>query len=173
MARGSFQDEVPKSRVNIKYVKRTDGAAEEVELPLKLLMVGDYTMREDNTGVEDRKRISVTRDNFNDVMKEQKLNLNFSVKNVLSEDPDAMLNVDLDFESMKHFNPEHIARQIPELATMLEVRNLLKDLRGRVVNNADFRRKLASVIKDPDKLKSLEDQLDNIAPLGKNQASEE
>ncbi|MCP4659529.1 MAG: type VI secretion system contractile sheath small subunit, partial [bacterium] len=45
----SFQKEIPPSRVNIRYVKYTGGAQEEVELPLKLLLLGDYTLREDDT----------------------------------------------------------------------------------------------------------------------------
>ncbi|HEX4496186.1 MAG TPA: type VI secretion system contractile sheath small subunit, partial [Thermoanaerobaculia bacterium] len=42
MARNrSFQNEIPPSRVNIRYVKKTDGAQEKIELPLKLLLLGD------------------------------------------------------------------------------------------------------------------------------------
>ena len=37
----------PKERVNITYKPAVGNAKEEVELPLKLLMVGDYTMRPD------------------------------------------------------------------------------------------------------------------------------
>src|SRR5262245_28490137 len=37
----------PKERVNITYKPATGNAKEEVELPLKLLMIGDYTCRPD------------------------------------------------------------------------------------------------------------------------------
>jgi len=39
----------PKERVNIVYKPATGGAQEEVELPLKLMMLGDYTLRADDT----------------------------------------------------------------------------------------------------------------------------
>ena len=65
---------------------RGPGAQEEVELPLKLLMLGDYTQRADPRPLEDRKPISVDKDNFSKVMSEQKLNLNFAVADKLSEE---------------------------------------------------------------------------------------
>ena len=164
MARGSYQDEVPASRVNIKYVKKVGDAQEEVELPLKLLMVGDYTMREDDTLIEDRKRIGVNKNNFNAVMKEQKLNLNFSVKNKLVDEDDAEMNVDLKFDSLKDFLPENIAEQVPELKNLLEVRKLLTDLKGRVVNNAQFRKKLNEIVKSDKLRETLLAQLSQSAP---------
>ncbi len=165
MAKGSYQDEIPASRVNIKYVKYVGDAQEEVELPLKLLLVGDYTMREDDTPVEDRKKINVNKNNFNAVMKEQKLGLNFSVKNVLSGEEGDEMAVDLNFESLDDFMPENIASQVPDLQVLLEVRKLLMDLKGRVVNNTDFRRELSKILEDPAKIEAIRSQLDKIAPL--------
>ena len=43
MASSSFQNEVPKARVNIKLDLHTGGAQKKVELPLKLLVMGDYS----------------------------------------------------------------------------------------------------------------------------------
>jgi len=165
MARGSYQDEIPASRVNIKYVKYVGDATEEVELPLKLLLVGDYTLREDETPVEDRKKININKNNFESVMKEQKLGLNFSVKNVLSGEEGDEMAVDLNFESLKDFTPERIAEQVPDLKILLEVRKLLMDLKGRVVNNTKFRKELNRILQDPNKINALRGELDKIAPL--------
>ena len=165
MAQGSYQSEIPASRVNIKYVKYVGDASEEVELPLKLLLVGDYTQREDDTPVEDRKRISINKNNFAAVMKEQDLSLNYSVKNVLSGEEGDEMNVNLKIEGLKDFLPENIARQVPELNALLEVRKLLQDLKGRVVNNTEFRRELDRILQDPNKADALRSQLDELAPL--------
>ena len=168
MAKGSYQDEIPASRVNIKYVKYVGDAQVEEELPLKLLLVGDYTQREDDTPVEDRKKIAVNKNNFKAVMREQNLRLNFSVANKLSGEEGDEMAVDLKIESLEDFLPENIAKKVPELSTLLEVRKLLLDLKGRVVNNAEFRRELNKIIKDPAKLEALKGQLDQIAPLAKD-----
>jgi type VI secretion system protein ImpB len=61
----------PKERVNIVYRPATGDAKEEVELPLKVLVVGDFTLRDDETPVEERKSINVDKDNLDDVLKAQ------------------------------------------------------------------------------------------------------
>ena len=40
----------PKERVNIVYRPATGDAKEEIELPLKLLVVGDFTLQPDRPG---------------------------------------------------------------------------------------------------------------------------
>ncbi len=65
------QSVAPKERVNITYKPATGNAKEEVELPLKMLMLGDYTGRPDPRPLEDRKPINVDKDNFSKVMSEQ------------------------------------------------------------------------------------------------------
>ena len=73
----------PKERINIVYKPATGDAKEQIELPLKLLMLGDYTLRADETPVEDRKPVSVDKDNFNDVLKNHDLKLDLNVPNRL------------------------------------------------------------------------------------------
>ncbi|MCW5204807.1 type VI secretion system contractile sheath small subunit, partial [Desulfobulbus sp. N2] len=89
----------PKERVNIVYRPATGDAQEEVELPLKILVMGDFQQAEDDRAVEDREPINVDKDNFNDIMKAQGLGLNVTVPNKLSDDPDEEMNVKLAFAS--------------------------------------------------------------------------
>ena len=168
---GSFQDEIPPSRINIRYVKDTGGAQEELELPLKLLVVGDFTMKEDETSLEDRKRIGVDKNNFGSVLKEQNLSMDLVVPNTLSGEGD--MPVKLKVESLDDFTPTGIANQVPELATMLEVRNLLTDLKAKVISNREFRKQLETVLKDKSKIESVIAELDKIAPLGDEKKEEE
>jgi type VI secretion system protein ImpB len=39
----SFQNEVPKARINLKLDLHTGGASKKTELPLKLLVAGDFS----------------------------------------------------------------------------------------------------------------------------------
>jgi type VI secretion system protein ImpB len=167
MARNrSFQNEIPPSRVNIRYVKKTDGAQEKIELPLKLLLLGDYTLRSDATPLDERKKISINKDNFDDVLREQKLKLSMNVPNRLTgKEGQDELRVDLDLDSLKAFNPDEIVRRVPELARMLEIRELLTDLKARVITNRDFRQALEKIVKDKDQLSAITAELDRIAPL--------
>ena len=41
----SFQNEVPKARINLKLDLHTGGASKKMELPLKLLVTGDFSVK--------------------------------------------------------------------------------------------------------------------------------
>ena len=166
MAGESFQNEIPPSRVNIRYVKDTGGAQEEIELPLKLLVLGDFTQRQDETPLEDRSRVGVDKNNFGAVLKEQSLSMDMVVPDKISGAEGEEMAVKLKFESLDDFTPTGIAKQVPELNKMLQVRNLLKDLKARVISNRDFRKELEKIVSDENQLKAVMDQLGKIAPLG-------
>ncbi len=138
----------PKERVNIVYRPATGDAQEEVELPLKMLIMGDFTQSEDERAVEDREPINIDKDNFDDVMKGQDLGLNMTVPNKLSDDPDEEMNVKLAFDSLKDFNPDAIAENSPELKKLMELRQALTALKGPLSNVPEFRKKIQSLVKD-------------------------
>lgn len=137
----------PKERVNIVYKPATGDAKEEVELPLKILVMGDYTMAEDEDMVEDRKAINIDKDNFNDVLKSYDIKMDTVVTNKLSEEDEDMA-VSLKFESMKDFNPDAIVEQIPELKKLVELRKALKAVKGPLGNVPEFKKKLNSLVQD-------------------------
>ena len=139
----------PKERVNIVYKPATGDAQEEVELPLKMLMMGDYNARPDPRPLEDRKPISVDKDNFSKVMSEQKLNLNFAVADKLSEEGTNELPVNLRFRRLSDMEPEAIANQVPELKKLLDLRAALTALKGPLGNEKAFRNKIQSILNDP------------------------
>jgi type VI secretion system protein ImpB len=138
----------PKERVNIVYRPAIGDAKEEVELPLKILVVGDFTQQQDERAVEDREAINIDKDNFNDVMKAQKLSLNLTVPNKLAENPDEEMSVDLKFESLKDFGPEALAEKNPELQKLLELRKALSSLKGPLSNVPEFRKKIQGLVDD-------------------------
>ncbi|CAN95145.1 type VI secretion system contractile sheath small subunit [Sorangium sp. So ce327] len=139
----------PKERVNITYKPATGNAKEDVELPLKLLMLGDYTQRPDPRPLEDRKPINVDKDNFQKVMSEQKLALTFNVKDVLSEQENSELTVNLKFRRLSDMEPEAIANQVPELKKLLDLRAALTALKGPLGNEKAFRNKIQQILSDP------------------------
>ena len=49
----------PKERVNVTFTPDGNDASEEVELPLKLMVLGDFTQREDDRTIEERKPIAI------------------------------------------------------------------------------------------------------------------
>ena len=150
----------PKERVNIKYKPATGDAKEDVELPLKMVMVGDYTQRQDDTPLEDRKSINVDKDNFNEVMKSQNLSLTFNVADKLSGEKDAETSLNLEFSTLKDFEPETVAKQVPELNKLLELRKALTALKGPLGNTPAFRKKIKRILEDKESRERLLAELD-------------
>lgn len=138
----------PKERVNIVYKSDTGNAKEEKELPNKLMVVGDFTGRVDDTPLESRKPINVTKDNFEDVLASQKISMEFGVANKLEEKAGGDLPVKLDVASMKDFGPEAVARQVPELRQLLELREALSSLKGPLGNIPAFRKKIQELVQN-------------------------
>jgi type VI secretion system protein ImpB len=153
----------PKERINITFKPATGGAQEQVELPLKLLIVGDFLQRPDTRPIEDREPLKIDANTFSDVMKSQNLSLSLTVPNKLDpSNPDGMLAVKLNISTLDDFTPDHIVSNVPELAKLLELRGALKALKGPLGNTPDFRNKLQTLVQDPDTRAKL------LAELGLN-----
>ena len=148
----------PKERVNIVYKTDTGGAQAEKELPFKQLVMGDFTQRADATPLEQRKAINISKDNFNDVLASQKLALDLAVDNRLN-DAGGELAVSLKVSSIKDFEPEAIARQVPELSKLLELREALNALKGPLGNVPAFRKKILAIIQDDAQRQAILDEL--------------
>lgn len=149
----------PKERVNIVYKPATGNAQEEVELPLKILMMGDYTGRADDRPLEERKPINLDKDNFESVLASHKLEVALNVPDRLSGDKGAEIAVKLKLDSLSDFTPEGIVNQVPELKTLLELRTALSRLKGPLGSIPAFKKKLVALIGDADARKKLMTEL--------------
>lgn len=139
----------PKERVNVTFKPAAGGAQEEIELPLKLMVLGDFNQQLDERKVEDRQPIGIDKNNFDEVLAKQELSLSFGVANHLLEDAsDEDLGVQLRIHSMKDFNPANLVDQVPELKKLMELRDALVALKGPLGNAPAFRRAIESVLAD-------------------------
>jgi type VI secretion system protein ImpB len=144
----SKQSESPKERINVTYKPATGDNAEEIEIPYKLTLLGDYNPDAEKIPVEDRKAIKVNKDNLNDVLKEQNITLKFDVDDKLTNNEDASLDVSLKISSMKDFSPEKIVQNVPELQKLMELRKSLVALKGPLGNLPAFREAIENAIGD-------------------------
>lgn len=168
----SFQKEKPPARINLFLDVVTGDAQKKIELPMRLLVMGDFTGKESGIPLEDREKININKDNFEDVLRSQNVDMDLVVKDTLSGGEDDEMKVNIKIDSMADFHPEQVAKQVPQLQKLLATRNLLQDLRNRIISVAEFRKGLEKIVKDPEALKQLEAELTQIVP-GDKPAEEE
>ncbi|MBI6575543.1 type VI secretion system contractile sheath small subunit [Pseudomonas viridiflava] len=139
----------PKERINVTFKPAIGDAQEEIELPLKLLVLGDFIQRADDRKLEARKAISVDKNNFDDVLAKQDLRLSLSVPNRLRDESETEeLAVDIRVNAMTDFNPASLVEQIPELRKLMELRDALMALKGPLGNAPAFRKAIENVLAD-------------------------
>ncbi|HGH4676143.1 TPA: type VI secretion system contractile sheath small subunit [Enterobacter bugandensis] len=158
----SFQNEVPKARINLKLDLHTGGASKKMELPLKLLVAGDFSNGQDTAPIFEREKVNITKNNFDSVLSEYSPKVNLTVKNTLADDGGED-NIQLTFQSMKDFTPEQVATQIPQLKAMLAMRNLLRDLKANLLDNQTFRKELEKIVLDQSLSAELRNELSALA----------
>lgn len=162
--------EIPQSRVNITLDLETNGASIKQELPLRILVLNNFCSQQQQVGLGQRNPMKVSNDNLNAVMKKIKPYCSMQVPNLLlhrqkyaiSKDKPASTNnattnnattnnatthietlsIHLRPRSMQDLKPEAIAHQVPELKTLLGIRQLLLHLNAKSTNDP----KLGSII---------------------------
>ncbi|MGR7122814.1 type VI secretion system contractile sheath small subunit, partial [Klebsiella aerogenes] len=101
-------------------------------------------------------KLNVNKLNFDSVLAEMAPEVNLTAKNTLAGDGSEK-NIHLQFHNIKDFEPEQVAKNIPQLKAMLAMRNLLRDLKSNLLDNVAFRKELEKVLLDP----ALSDELCN------------
>jgi type VI secretion system protein ImpB len=142
-------------RVQITYDVEIGGAIESKELPLVIGIMSDLS------GVplaappklKDRRFIEIDRDNFNDVMGKIAPRLDMSVPDTLKGDGN--LKVELNFAEFGDFHPESLVKQVPRLAKLLEARQQLRDLLGKLDGNDELDSLLENIIQNSEELATL------------------
>lgn len=163
MNKQTFEGSIaPKERINIKYVPATGGEQAEVELPLNIMVVGDLKGGKEESAIEEREAISIDKNNFDSVMEKAGLHLSFAVPNRLQEDSTEELPVNLDIRSLKDLSPDSVARQVPEMKKLLELREALVALKGPLGNIPSFRASLQQLLTDDQTRARLLKELDLV-----------
>ncbi len=154
----------PKERINVRFVPATGNSNEEIELPMKTVVMGDFTGRPDDRTLEERDAINIDKNNFDNVLREMAIEKDLVVNNTLSdEEGESALQVNLKIDSMEDFRPDNIARQVPEIKSLVDLRDALTALKGPLGNMPDFRRALNDLIGDEEMQRKIAEELSQEA----------
>jgi len=158
MSNISIQHELTKvrpPRVKITYDVHVGNATEKKELPFVVGVMGDFSG--DPTAplkkLKDRNFIEINRDNFNQVLARMTPGLNLRVENTLEGDGSEMA-VQLQFNSMKDFEPTQIVEQVKPLKKLMATRQKLTELKTKVDLADNLEERLQELLSDPEKLQA-------------------
>ena len=170
----TFQREIPRARINIALELETEGAASKNELPLKTLVIGDYSYGQGQGEISERPRIAVNKHNIEQVLAELQPRARFVVEDQMLGQGN--IGVDLTFSHFGDFAPDAVAAQIPQLNRLMAMRNLLRDLKSNLLDNVALRKELERLLQDRTQLTALKRELselvDNQLPASLPPASE-
>ncbi|MEZ6092564.1 MAG: type VI secretion system contractile sheath small subunit [Pirellulaceae bacterium] len=155
-------DRVRRPRVQVTYDVDTGGATESKELPLVVGVMADLSGQpaQPNAPLKERKFVPIDRDNFDEVLAKSNARVSARVDNKLTDD-DTQMSVDLRFRSLEDFEPEQVARQVPALRELLEMRTQLSNLLGKLEGNDKLEELLTEVLENSEAAKSLASELGN------------
>ena len=146
----------PKERINIVYKSVQEDINVEKELPLKILVIGEFGNYQQKSNLPDRNVIKVNKENFDNVIggMDVKLNLDIVVDTEVYNQTTAI-------ERINDFSPDKLVGKLDRVDELLRMRNALLMLKGPIGNIPDFRKILESVLQDPVQREMLERQLEN------------
>jgi type VI secretion system protein ImpB len=158
----AVQDEVPKSRITLRYRTEINGTPEDVDLPLRLLVLGDFslgTSTDRKVDLEERRLRNLDGRNTASVMKDMKMNVSFKAPNKVDPQNSEEIDVNLPIESMKSFTPDEIAKNIPKLRSLLTLRKLLLEIESNMGNSKDLRKLVSDLYGSEEAFKKLKEEL--------------
>jgi type VI secretion system protein ImpB len=165
-----IQDKLPKSRITLVYRTKINGQQEDVKLPFRVVVLGDFSLgssTDRQVDLDERKMRSVTGSNINDLMKDMGMSVSFDVDDKVSADGEGKMQIELPIDRMKSFHPDEIVHHVPKLKALLLLRKLLLEMQSDIDNRKELRRKLYELFSDKEQLQKLleSDQLKSYASM--------
>ncbi|MCP3940800.1 MAG: type VI secretion system contractile sheath small subunit [Desulfobacteraceae bacterium] len=159
----AVQDEIPKSRLTLRYKTEVNGQPEDLALPMRFLVTGDFSQgssKDRKIDLDERNTRNMDGKNTNAIMKDMGISLNYSVDNKINPDQgEEELQVNLPFDSMKSFSPDQVAKNVPRIKGLLMLKELLQEVVSNVDNRKGYRKLLGELMGNEEALKKMMEEL--------------
>ena len=164
----AIQDEIPKSRLTLRYKTEIEGQPADLSLPMRLMVTGDFSLgnsKDRKLDLEERRVHNMDGTNTDAVMKDMDIGLNFSVPNKIDPENNEDLDVQLPIDSIQSFSPDQIAQNVPKIKGLLMLKQLLEEVISNVDNRKDFRKLLGDLMGNEEALAKMMEQLKGYESL--------
>jgi type VI secretion system protein ImpB len=165
-----IQDKLPKSRITLVYRTKINGQPEDVKLPFRVVVLGDFSQgssKDRQLDLDERAMRSVTGSNINELMKDMGMSISFEVDDKVSADGEGKMQVELPINRMKSFHPDEIVHHVPKLKALMLLRKLLMEMQSDIDNRKELRRTLYELFSNKEQLQKLleSDELKSYASM--------
>lgn len=139
--------EIRAPRVQISYDVEAGDESKQKTLPFVVGVLADLGSgsAQADKRLRDRSFVDIDADNFDKVMAAMKPKASVRVANKLGGEAEH-LQADLVFSQIDDFSPAAVAKQVPQLAQLLEARSRLNDLLAKLEGNERLNDLLAEVV---------------------------
>lgn len=176
----AVQDEMPKSRVTLTYKTEVDGEPSVVNLPLRLLILGDFSAgssKDRQIDLEERRIRNLDGKNTSDVMKDMHTCLDLTVSNKINPSSSENIQVSLSIDNINAFSPKEIAKQVPQIRSLLMLKQLLLELQADIANKKELNLLLNKLYSDKTLLSEFKERLKRFSvyklPIRKEEKDED
>ena len=126
----SVESQASSERIKLVYRTKINDQDQEIELPFRLLILGNFSSNEQADFFSEQTAVSINNDNFNQVMQSLDIQISINVLDKISSSTEEnYLNIKLDFNQLSDFHPSSIINQTPVLSKFIDCRTQLLNLR--------------------------------------------
>jgi type VI secretion system protein ImpB len=161
----AINDEIPKSRLTLTYRTTVSGEAEEVQLPFRLVVMGDLsggTSRDRQVDLDARNLRRLDGKNLDDVISDMKMSVSVNVPNRVDPEKSESLSATIPISSMRSFTPAEVANSVPKIKSLLVLRKLLLEVQANLDNRKEFRRLMRLLAADKGAVESIVKELEGF-----------
>lgn len=154
----AIQDEIPKSRLTLRYKTEVNGQPEDISLPMRLMVTGDFSRgssTDRKLDLDERRVRNLNGTNTDSVMKDMGMSLKFTVENKIDPEREEDLQISLPIDSMKSFSPDQVAEHVPKLKGLLTLKQLVGEMLTNVDNRKELRKLMDELMSNPENLEKV------------------
>ncbi|HJO95704.1 MAG TPA: type VI secretion system contractile sheath small subunit [Victivallales bacterium] len=162
MGKPAAIDTVPKSRITIKYETEVNGQLKQKEIPFKMMIMGDLSngsSPDRENDISKRRIREIDGGNLDETIKDMGIRLQTEVENKIDPANTPSLKIDIPIDNSKSFNPAAVAKKIPELNSLLELKEMIKDFESTMENNKTARKQFNQILSNSELYDVLKDSL--------------
>ncbi|MCB1082224.1 MAG: type VI secretion system contractile sheath small subunit, partial [Chlamydiia bacterium] len=161
------QKECPKSRITLTYVTEVDGEPAARELPFRMMILGDFsqgTSKDRKQDFSERKVRSFNGANTSEIMKDMNVSIDMVVPNKIDPETEESIRVSLKVDGIESFNPAKVAKQVPQVRSLLLFKKLLEEIQSNIANKKEFSQLLNKLYANQTAFEKLKEELKAFAP---------